>query len=62
MEALCGMEFKHENKDQETQVKTKLKVPILNNIALCLLKKEEYAKSKVLLNQVTIHVYISGRF
>ena len=58
MRALCGMDFsKYEDfadkqKERDTRVKKELKVPILNNIALCLIKQGKLQRANAMLDLV----------
>ena len=58
MRALCAMDFsKYEDagdkqKDRDTKVKRELKAPILNNIALCLIKQGKLQRANSMLDLV----------
>ena len=46
LEALSGGDFKELNsEEEERKVNQRLKIPCLNNIAVCLLKQKEYGKA-----------------
>ncbi len=38
LRALCGLDFGKQTPDQEERVNKELKAPVLNNLALCLMK------------------------
>lgn len=50
LKALCGLDFGKQSPDQEERVNRELKAPILNNIALCLIKQEKYQRSITMLD------------
>ncbi len=60
MRALCGMDFSSysikedngEQKERDTRVKRELKAPILNNIALCLIKQGKIQRANTMLDLV----------
>ncbi|CDW76411.1 tpr domain containing protein [Stylonychia lemnae] len=52
LKALCGMDFGKQDEDQEERVNKDLKAPILNNIALCLIKQNKFMRSNQMLDQV----------
>ena len=58
MKALCGMDFTsyetsgQMEKAREVRVARELKAPVLNNIALCLLKQGKYQRATMMLDQV----------
>lgn len=60
MRALCGMDFSSysikenakEQKELDTRVKRELKAPILNNIALCLIKQGKIQRANTMLDLV----------
>ena len=60
MRALCGMDFTSysikenakEQKELDTRVKRELKAPILNNIALCLIKQGKIQRANTMLDLV----------
>lgn len=39
LKALCGLDFGEQSKKQEECVNVELKAPILNNVAMCLMKQ-----------------------
>lgn len=50
---LCGFEFgKSISNQQKEDVELKLKVPILNNLALCLMGQKKYERAIKMLDQV----------
>eukprot|EP00347_Sterkiella_histriomuscorum_P022036 403331911 len=53
MKALCGLDFgKDQTEDQVDRVSKDLKAPILNNIAMCLIKQGKFQRSNQMLDQV----------
>ena len=52
LHALYGMHFKDQTIEMEQKVNHKLKVPLLNNMAVCLLKVKEYTKVVAMTDQV----------
>ena len=72
--SLCGLEFgKGISNDQKEYVELKLKVPILNNMALCLINQKHYDRAlqmldlvlksdrkneKALLRKCSAHIYL----
>lgn len=54
MEALYGMNFQDQTIENEKKVNYELKVPLLNNMAICLLQVNEYKKVISMTDQVLI--------
>lgn len=51
--ALCGLGFdKSISQDQKEKVDKELKLPVLNNMALCLINQKKYARALQMLDQV----------
>ena len=51
MAALCGIDFGDKiSEDDKESVTKDLKAPILNNIALCMMKQKKYARANLMLD------------
>lgn len=51
MSGLCGLDFGEKLSEEEKEsVQKDLKAPILNNMALCLMKQERYHRANMMLD------------
>ena len=52
MKALCGLDFTKTtpSEDDMQRVEKELKIPVLNNVALCLMKMEKYVKANQMID------------
>ena len=45
LKTLCGMDFKKPSKTDKEKINAELKVPVLNNLALCLINQKLFARA-----------------
>ena len=53
LKSLCGFDFgSDQTREQQERVEKELKAPILNNMALCLMKQKKHQQANKILDQV----------